>query len=28
LTLLLSWNCINILSCSWTLSPWICRKNK
>ena len=28
LTLLLSWNCINIPSCSWTLSPWICRKNK
>ena len=26
LTLLLSWNCINILSCSWTLSPWICQK--
>ena len=28
LTLLLSWNCINIPSCSWTLSPWICRKNE
>ena len=26
LTLLLSWNCINIPSCSWTLSPWICQK--
>ena len=26
LTLLLSWNWINIPSCSWTLSPWICQK--